>query len=72
MQDRKAAGNYPTPKVKEPMPRKVRKLSHEDIREILRTLENPYRGINRDLAEKYGVKQNTISAIRNGRRPANF
>jgi hypothetical protein len=72
MQDRKAAGNYPQPKVKTPMPRKVTKLSHSDIREILEAFETPYRGINRDLAEKYGVKQNTISAIRHGRRPVGF
>lgn len=39
---------------------------------ILSALENSYRGIVRDLAEKYEVKHNTISAIRNGRRPAGF
>jgi hypothetical protein len=72
MQDRRTAGNYPQPKVKTPMPRKVRKLSHQDVHDILLALETPYRGIVNDLAAKYGVAHNTISAIKNGRRPANF
>lgn len=75
MQDRKAAGGYPTPKPKEekvPMERKVRKLSHQDIHDILEALKVPYRGQVNDLARKYGVKHNTISAIKHGRRPAGY
>lgn len=77
MQDRKEAGWYGDrplkgPRQKKVGQRKVRKLSHEDIRDILKALESPYRGQVNDLARKYGVKHNTISAIKNGRRPAGY
>lgn len=78
MQDRKEAGWWADGRPlkggyqKKVGPRKVVKLSHDDIREILLALETPYRGIVNDLAAKYGVKHNTISAIKHGRRPVNF
>lgn len=75
MQDRRAAGGYPIPQPKPekiPQERKVRRLSHQDIAEILKALEVPYRGQVNDLARKYGVKHNTISAIKHGRRPVGF
>lgn len=54
-------------------PRKVNKLSHEQINEILKSLEKPYWGQVNDLAKKYGVRHSTISHIKTGRFvPADF
>lgn len=44
------------------------KLSIEDVKKIKRALRNPYRGINTDLAHKFGVSHITISGIRHGRQ----
>lgn len=53
--------------------RKVVKLSHEQINEILKALEKPYWGQVNDLAKKYGVRHSMISHIKSGRFvPARF
>jgi hypothetical protein len=74
MQDYREAGGYATKPKPEKIPaeRKVLKLSHQDVADILKALETPYRGIVNDLAKKYGVAHNTISAIKNGRRPSGY
>lgn len=53
--------------------RKVRKLSHEQVQEILEALKKPYWGQVNDLAAKYGVKHSMISHIKRGYwSPARF
>ena len=44
------------------------KLTPNQVREIKIALQNPYFGINNDLAEKYGVNNCLISAIKKGRK----
>jgi hypothetical protein len=45
-------------------PRKVRKLSEDDVREIVEKLESPYWGQVKDLAKQYGVTHARISHIK--------
>ena len=47
--------------------RVCRKLSEKHVVEIWEDLQEPYVGIQRDLAEKYGVADSTISDIKKGR-----
>lgn len=42
------------------------RLKIEQIRAIKRELQNPYHGINQDLAARFGVSHVTISHIRTG------
>lgn len=44
------------------------KLTPEQVIEIKIALQNPYWGINNDLAEKYGVHNSLISEIKLGKR----
>ena len=68
MQDRRAAGGYPIPVPYQPKgPRgRKRKLSLDDIREIMEALEKPYWGQVNKLAEKYGTTHSTISNLKHG------
>ena len=43
------------------------KLSLYDVRDIKEALRSPYRGMNKDLAKKYGVSTGLISSIKLGR-----
>lgn len=79
MQDRKEKGWHADgspvkgPYQKKVGPRKVRKLSHQDVLDILKELEIPYWGQVKKLAEKYGVRNTTISNIKTGYfRPAHI
>lgn len=47
--------------------RKIRKLSHEQVAEILEALKTPYHGQVNFLAKKYGVNHSMISHIKGGR-----
>ncbi|QMP84155.1 HNH endonuclease [Streptomyces phage Coruscant] len=47
--------------------RKVRKLSDQDIADILKAFERPSWGLANRLAKKYGVSHTAISLIRNGK-----
>jgi hypothetical protein len=47
--------------------RKVRKLSDQDIADILKAFEKPSWGLANKLAKKYEVSHTTISLIRNGK-----
>ena len=42
------------------------KLELEDVEEIKRRLRNPYRGLGRELARRYGVSDQLISRIKHG------
>lgn len=55
------------PPVDYKMPRKVIKLSQEQIQEIREALQTPYHGISKFLAQKYGVSNSMISHIKSGR-----
>jgi len=45
-------------------------LTVEKVLAIKRCLQNPYHGLGRDLATKYGVSECSISAIKHGREYA--
>lgn len=45
-------------------PRKVRKLSVQQVDEIIKALEHPYWGQGVELAKKYGVNRSIISMIK--------
>ena len=66
MDDMYAKGRRQHKKPKELRPRKVRKLSVEDVEDILYLLKTPYWGQVNDIARTYGVNHSTISAIKTG------
>jgi hypothetical protein len=70
MDDMYIKGRRQRKKPKELRPRKVLKLSVEDVDDILYLLRTPYWGQVNDIARTYGVDHSTISAIKAGRYPA--
>lgn len=61
-QDTKSSNQIDISKIKG---RKNQKLSFEAVIEIKLALQNPYWGIGKDLADKYGVARCTITEIKN-------
>ena len=45
----------------------LQKLSPDQVKEIKLALKNPYWGVNKDLANKYGVHKCHITAIKKGK-----
>jgi hypothetical protein len=72
MDDMYAKGRRQHKQPKIPQPRKTRKLSSQDIKEILEYLEKPYWGQVNWLAAKYGVDHSLISQIKAGYRPVSW
>lgn len=65
--DMYSKGRRPRKQPKIIKPRKVRKLSVEDVEDILWLLRNPYWGQVKAIATLYGVDHSMISAIKSGR-----
>ncbi len=64
-QDTRSSNQIDISKVKG---RKNQKLTFETVLEIKIALQNPYWGIGKDLADKYGVSRCTITEIKNNHK----
>lgn len=69
MDDMYSKGRKERARIKESQPRKISKLSKEQVIEIYEQTKNWYHGKGQFLKKKYGVSHTTISLIRHRKYP---